>query len=477
MKKSLLPILLAALVLLAACGGGASSPAASPAASSTPAASQSAATGGGEPNFIGESLQYDLNAPVNGGEDIDLLMWAEPETEPYYKEIVDKYMAVHPNVKVQVVSQPWDDYWTKLPLALESGNGPDLYRAHYGAISNLAKYSFDLPEDIFPRSELYADFPTAQDLVMSDGSLYSVPLGSTFSSGIYYNKTMWAEAGLTEADIPKTWDEFIEVGVKLTKSDDAGNVTQYGFSIDHSFENFIIAMNYGSGQALLQADQFTWNLDAEDTYKNIDLLKSFKDEHGFMMYGDGDCEDQFGHGQAAMMSNWNWVGGYFNDVYPDVDWGYFLMPTEDGNTAPAYGLKDYEWSLGVSSADEAKRAVAFDLYKYFLCEQATYIEVVVRLGVIPSNVHMADDPRVQAYENLVIADAVSDRFVYLGASSVNDIRQKALRVAGADIFINGKDPREVIPATQASIMEDITQNALEFKGVEDKYDHYDELHI
>ncbi|RFT33077.1 hypothetical protein CG400_06070, partial [Bifidobacteriaceae bacterium NR017] len=33
----------------------------------------------------------------------------------------------------------------------------------------------------------------------------------------YYNKKLWKEAGLTEADIPTTWDELREVAKKLTK--------------------------------------------------------------------------------------------------------------------------------------------------------------------------------------------------------------------------------------------------------------------
>lgn len=471
MKKLLSAFLVICLMSLTACSGGDSAPSLSqqsqPAAGSTPST---------EPDWIGETLKYDLNAPVNGGEPLELLMWAEPETEPYYRDIADKYTQVHPNIKVVVVSQPWDDYWTKLPLALESGNGPDLYRAHYGHIKNLSKYSHDLPADIFPREELYEDFPGAEDLVMDDGNLYSVPLGSTFSSGIYYNKDMWAEAGLTDADIPKTWDEFVEVGKKLTKTDASGNVTQYGFSIDSSFENFIVAMNYTSGQALAKEDQFTWNLDATDTYTNLALLESFKDEHGFMMYSDGDCEDQFGHGQCAMMSNWNWVGGYFNDVYPDLNWGYFLSPTPDGKTAPAYGLKDYEWALSVSASDDAKRAAAFDLYKYFLCEQNTYADVSLRLSLMPGNVHLEDDPRINKYENLVVANTVADRFVYLGAIPSNDVRNKALRTAGADIFINGKDPKTVISAVQKNIMDDIKQNAMEYKVVENQYQYYNELH-
>lgn len=37
------------------------------------------------------------------------------------------------------------------------------------------------------------------------------------TGSIYYNKTMWAEAGLTEEDIPVTRDQFREVAKKLMK--------------------------------------------------------------------------------------------------------------------------------------------------------------------------------------------------------------------------------------------------------------------
>lgn len=469
MKRRLMALALSTMLLLSACGASGSAAPSGTAPASAPASQNTT------PEYIGNTLRYDVNAPVNNGEKLDLLIWAEPETEGYYSAIAEKYMEIHPNISIQVVSQPWDDYWTKLPLALSAGNGPDLYRSHYGHIKELAIYSHSLPEDIFPREDLFADFPDAEDLIMDDGGLYSIPLGSTFSSGIYYNKTMWAEAGLTEADIPKTWDDFIRVGQALTKKDAKGNVTQYGFSIDHAFQVFLVNMNYMSGQALVKEDQFTWNLDAPKTYENIELLRKFKEEYGFMMYGDGDCEDQFGHGQAAMMSNWNWVGGYFDETYPELDWGYFLCPTQDGQPAPAYGLKDYEWSLGVSSADEQKRAVAFDFLKYFLCEQTVYCDLAIRLGLMPSNVQLASDPRVAEYENLRVAAQVADRHVYLGAIPGNAARNTALRAAGSDIFINKKDPKAVIPATQASIMEDMRLNQMNYTAKENQYKYYSEL--
>lgn len=421
---------------------------------------------------LGHALQYDTAAEVNNGEKIELVLWTDPEPQPFYEELAQKYHAIHDNVTIKVVSQPWSDYWTKLPLALEAGNGPDLYRGHSAAISNVQKYTTELPEDMFPREQLAEDFPSYES-TMYEGKLYTVPLGMTAGAGIYYNKKMWAEAGLTEADIPKTWDEFEEVGKKLVKKDDNGNITQYGFSVDHAFEGFIDTMNYAAGVPVFKEDMYHYNLDNETTYENIAMMQRWKDE--FMMYSDGDAEDEFGHGQVAMIGHWNWVAGYFNATYPEVEWGFFLTPTKDGNPAPAYDRYESEWTLAVSAADEAKRAVALDVLKFYVCEENSYLDHAARIGVICANKHLAEDPKFDAQPNLKVLAGVADRLVFPGIIPNYEARNKAMRAAGSDIFINGKDPREVIPAVVAQLESDAEKNGITYKALEDQYKYYDEL--
>ena len=425
-----------------------------------------------EGGILGNALTYDTSVPVNNGEKIELVLWTDPEPQPYYEELAEKYHAIHENVTIKVVAQPWDDYWTKLPLALDAGNGPDLYRGHGAQIPNLENYSYELPEDIFPRDQVAEDFPQYES-AMYNGKLYSIPLGMTTGAGIYYNKTMWAEAGLTEADIPTTWEEFEEVANKLVKKDANGNITQYGFSVDHAFEGFIDTLNYTSGMRVFKEDGFTWNLDNDVTYENIEMMKRWKDE--FMMYSDGDAEDEFGHGQVAMIGHWNWVAGYFNATYPELDWGFFLMPTKDGSQPAAYDRYEMEWTLAVSAADEAKRAVAFDVLKFYACEQNSYLDHAVRIGCICANKNLVDDPKFDAQPNLQVLSSIADRLVFPGVIPTYEARNKAMRAAGSDIFINGKDPKEVIQGVVAQLMSDAEKNDITFKSVEDQYAHYDEL--
>ena len=81
----------------------------------------------------------------------------------------------------------------------------------------------DLSEEL---EDLEADFVgvSAHEI---DGKVYYTDYGM-MTATMYYNKAMWAAAGLTEADIPKTWDQFREVAKKLTIRDENGELLPDG---------------------------------------------------------------------------------------------------------------------------------------------------------------------------------------------------------------------------------------------------------
>ena len=60
------------------------------------------------------------------------------------------------------------------------------------------------------------------------------------------------EAGLTDADIPKTWDEMIEVAKKLTIKD-GDKIVQAGLNFNDDFhQNYLLGLNYSDGRKPLQ---------------------------------------------------------------------------------------------------------------------------------------------------------------------------------------------------------------------------------
>lgn len=71
--------------------------------------------GGAGAETLGGAVQYDPAQPVNNGEPISIEFWYWTGAENLFKSVVEQYTAIHPNVTVTLVENPWDDYWTKLP--------------------------------------------------------------------------------------------------------------------------------------------------------------------------------------------------------------------------------------------------------------------------------------------------------------------------------------------------------------------------
>ena len=67
---------------------------------------------------FGDTVKYDPSVEINDGKDISIDLW-EWGSDELFQEIIDRYTAIHPNVTINLVDNPWEDYWTKLPLALD----------------------------------------------------------------------------------------------------------------------------------------------------------------------------------------------------------------------------------------------------------------------------------------------------------------------------------------------------------------------
>ncbi|HBG00705.1 MAG TPA: hypothetical protein DDW87_03910, partial [Firmicutes bacterium] len=104
---------------------------------------------------IGDAIQYDTDALINEGRDITVEFWYWTGAGNLFESLAKQYEEVNPNVTITLVENPWDDYWTKLPLALQGSDGPAIFNFHNSHHDNLIGYM--APYDI-PYDQLEADF-------------------------------------------------------------------------------------------------------------------------------------------------------------------------------------------------------------------------------------------------------------------------------------------------------------------------------
>lgn len=173
-------------------------------------------------------------APMTSAQDEDITLtilthWGDQRTLAGQQAYLDEYTALHPNVKFELITVPFEELYTKITTLRTAGESPDIYHM----------YNLWLPE--FVTSGMMSTPPQSLvDSVVANTSP-GVVEGTTFDGQVWgyptevntylllYNKRLLAEAGYTEP--PANWEELVEIASAITKTDDTGAVNQVGFAV------------------------------------------------------------------------------------------------------------------------------------------------------------------------------------------------------------------------------------------------------
>lgn len=229
--------------------------------------------------------------------------WGDPPELPPFEEIVSKYQAAHPDVKIEIQHAPWSGYFTRLDAQLAAGGGPDVFFItnvpSYAARGALMPLDDLIKADAFPIDQYV---PKSLQTHTYEGKLYSIPRDSA-PSALYYNIDAFTEAGVSPPDANWKWDDLRKAAVALTKTD-GGRVTRYGLALESN--DWATWVQQNGGQVFDDPLNPTKFLLAEpagvEAIQYIgDLINKDKVVPNFLEAEQaGGTAQLFGSGQAAM---------------------------------------------------------------------------------------------------------------------------------------------------------------------------------
>lgn len=261
----------------------------------------------------------------------------------YWAKVAADYTALHPNVTIQIEQiQNEDLQRTRIPVALQSGDAPDLFQQWGGgelAAQADAGYLMDLTDvlssDIARLGGGVAPWQTA-------GKTYGLPFQFGVE-GIWYRKSLFEQAGITSE--PTTMDELND-DVQMLK--DAGIVPIAVGAGDkwpaaHWWYNFALR---SCSKDVLQASGTTFDfsdpcfVDAGDQLEAFIATEPFQPQYTSTAAQQGATSSagMVATGQAAMelMGHWDVfvLDGFAADddakAALDADLGWFPMPATTG---------------------------------------------------------------------------------------------------------------------------------------------------
>jgi multiple sugar transport system substrate-binding protein len=236
----------------------------------------------------------------------------------------------------------------------------------YASNGSLLAYGDQLPN----KNDFY---PTLRDAFTFNGKFYCAP--KDFSTlALFINTADWQAAGLTDADIPTTWDQLTAVAKKLTTADRAG------LTMSPQYER-VGAFMAQAGGALTNAGQTTATADSAGNVQGLDYVKQLLGAGSLKFSSDlGESwgGDAFGKNKAAMTVEGNWLTGTMSASYPSVD--YKVVPLPIGPKGAATLQFTNCW--GIAAASKNQKA-ALNLVEYLTTakEQLSFAKA---FGVMPS---------------------------------------------------------------------------------------------
>lgn len=296
--------------------------------------------------------------------------------------------------------------------------GADTF-ASYAKQGNLLAYGDQLKNK--------ADFyPSLVKNFTYDGKFTCAP--KDFSTlQLEINTDLWKAAGLTDADVPTTWDQLATVAKKLTK----GKVT--GLVTSNEYQRLGAFMVQAGGN-LTNDDNTKATVDTAANKQALTYVQNgLKD--GWWKFtkdvGAGWGGEAFGKGVAAMTIEGNWISGAMQTDFPKIT--YQVAPLPAGPAGK--GTLQFTNCWGIA-ADSPNQAAALKLVEK-LTSSDDQLAFAKAFGVMPSIQSAAGDwksqyPQFAAF--LDAADYAKGVPTAVGANDVvTDLNSKLASLKSADI--------------------------------------------
>ena len=370
----------AVAVLVAACGGSTATPSAQPTpAGATPGAATPVATPVASVAAAKTITEWDYQS-------------ADPQKTQWQK-VLDECSATT-GITIQRQAIPRDELINKVLLGAQSKQLPNVLRidnpdlqqiADTGALAPLTDFGVDL-------TGLYPNLVQAGTY---KNKVYGIAPGIN-GMALFYNKDMFTAAGLQP---PTTWAEITSAAKALTKSGVYGMAFSAPATEEGSwqFEPWL----WGAGGDLSK-------LDSPEAVKALqfwtDLVKSGSASKSVVQWTQGDVNDQFVAGKAAMQQNGVWNLSALEKS--KINFGIVPIPKPDGGAAP--GPMGGEVLTIPVNSDAAASAAAGQVVNCLLSDKEMAAWATLQ-AYIPSRQSVAAqavtaDPNMKAFVDAAAAE-------------------------------------------------------------------------
>lgn len=332
----------------------------------------------------------------------DLVMW---ERSGGNAGMVDALVAAwnekNPDRKINLTYIPHTEMVPKLAQAIASGEVPDLMGLDliYGPQFESAGQLEDITDYFKDDPTIATASPGHMKVSTYDGRLYGVPLYADVSA-LFWNKDLFAKAGLDPEKPPTSLQEIHDYAKKITGVEEG----VYGYYLAGNCAGCNIftfgPLIWASGGKIEPLDANDEPLTGDNLIKVLEWARMMHKEGLINPANQAENGEtfhlQFGSGKVGMMGTGNFNITLARDQNPGMNFGITLLPgIEPGSTASFAG-----GDIVTVPKGSKRVADAVDFMKFILSDEVQ-VEVYAKMlnmttrGDMTENKYFAAEPLVQ----------------------------------------------------------------------------------
>lgn len=340
--------------------------------------------------------------------------WDEAEDVDAQQAAVDKFNDAHDDIEVTLEAYG-GEFDTKISAGMGSNDMPDvMYMWNYPAYSQglepldsyIEKEGDDYKKNFYDTLWNYNSY---------DGSTYGIPIGFT-THALFYNKDIFAEAGIDEPTNDWTWEDVKAASKTITEKCDGKKGFSFQMKPDpYDYEMYL----WSNGTAYVDENgQLEGNLNSD---KAKEVFQMFQDmeKDGSAVATEKSGTDEFRAGNTGMYVYGSWS---INTLKEDgVNFGVVNIPSF--GSQPSISILS---SSGISmSKDSKNKEAAWEFIKFWTSEEMNKERIGMELPVLYSVVEsegIMEQPEYAPFYTMLeqSSDYTPSNFIYESWSELSE---------------------------------------------------------
>jgi len=310
-----------------------------------------------------------------------------PDLDRGIKLAIPLYKKLHPNVEIKLTSLAYADHHTAMTTALATGaNLPDVMAVDMGFIGKFAESGGmeDLakaPYNALQYRDKVARF--TYPLAMSgQGVMVGMPV-DIGPGALFYRKDLLDKAGVSEADLTKSWESYVESGKKLKAATGAWLLAS---AVD--IKDIYIRSDLKDGEGVYFDKSGKPTIDNARFRKAFELAKAARDAgiDGKIGAWSNEWSEGFKRDKIASQMMGAWLAGHLNNWLAPESKGKWRSAQLPGGAFGSWGGSFY----GVPKKAQNK-AAAWDFIKFLTTTKEMQIEAFRGFDAFPSLIEAQND--------------------------------------------------------------------------------------